>query len=355
MTKILNSYGIYLSSYWVAIISFLFFVGLSFLLEIFFVKVLKQLAKRTKSTIDDDIIAVLHRPFIITLILVGLLIIRADLNLTEKIFITVSRILYTLITLIWTFAFIRMTRIIVKNSINKISNNTGLSKDIIPLLSNFLKIGIFGAGVTVILAVWKVDVTPLIASAGIASVILALAAKDTVANFFGGISIFIDKPYRIGDYIELDQKERGEVVDIGVRSTRIKTRDDILISIPNSIIANSKITNESAPVPNFRVRIPIGVAYGTDIDLLEKTLIEIAELNENIIPDPEPRVRFRQFGDYSLDFELLCWAKEPALRGLTVHQLNKAIYKKFNEVGIEIPFPQQDLHIKGNPPQNLLK
>ncbi len=355
MTKIFNGYGIHLSSYLVAIISFLFFVGLSFLLEIFFVKVLKQLAKRTKTNIDDEIIAVLHRPFIITLILVGLLIIRADLNLTDKIFLIFSRILYTLITLIWTFAVIRITGIIIKNSVNRISSNTGLSRDIIPFLSNFLKFAIFGAGVTVILAIWKFDVTPLVASAGIASVILALAAKDTVANFFGGISIFIDKPYRIGDYIELDQKERGEVVDIGIRSTRIKTRDDILISIPNSIIANSKIINESAPIQNFRVRIPIGVAYGSDIDLLEQTLIEIAEKNENIIQKPEPRVRFRQFGDYSLNFELLCWAKEPALRGLTVHQLNKAIYKKFNELGIEIPFPQQDLHIKGNPPQNFLK
>ena len=155
----------------------------------------------------------------------------------------------------------------------------------------------------------------------------------------------MDRPYKIGDYIVLGTGERGEVVSIGVRSTRMKTRDDVLIAIPNSIIANSKIINESAPVPNFRVRVAVSVAYGSDIDLVEKTLLEIASNNGNIMPEPAPRVRFREFGDSSLNFELLCWAQEPAVRGLTIHELNSAIYKKFNEIGITIPFPQRDLHI----------
>lgn len=329
-------------------ISFVIFVILSFLIEILFVKVLKQLVKRTTTQLDDHIIDALHRPIFITLILVGIIIIKNDLFVSYKISTIVNGIVYTLITLIWVFAFIKITGIIVKNSINKISSDTGLSTDIIPLLSNFFKIFFICSGVTVILVIWKVNVTPILASAGIMSIIIALAAKDTLANFFGGISIFIDKPYRIGDYIELDQKERGEVVDIGIRSTRIKTRDDILISIPNSIIANSKIVNESAPVKHFRVRIPISVAYGTDIDQLENILVEIAKKNENIIPEPEPHVRLRQFGEYSLDFELMCWAKEPAIRGRTIHQIAKEIYKKFNELGIEIPYPQRDLHIKSN-------
>jgi MscS family membrane protein len=157
--------------------------------------------------------------------------------------------------------------------------------------------------------------------------------------------VFIDRPYKIGDYVDLDSGERGEIVEIGIRSTRMKTRDDILITIPNSIIANSKIINESAPIPHFRVRIPIGVSYGSDIDLVEKTLLEMAANNTNVQKDPSPRVRFRQFGDSALNFELLCWAKEPALRGQTIHQLNSSIYKKFNEVGITIPFPQRDVHL----------
>ncbi len=118
---------------------------------------------------------------------------------------------------------------------------------------------------------------------------------------------------------------------------RIKTRGDIQITIPNSLIANTKIINESAPVPNFRVRISVSVAYGSDIDLLDKILMDIASENENVLSVPVPRVRFREFGESSLNFELLCRAKEPAVRGLMVHQLNSAIYKKFNETGIKIP------------------
>ncbi len=161
------------------------------------------------------------------------------------------------------------------------------------------------------------------------------------------LSIFFDKPYKIGDYIDLEGKERGEVVHIGIRSTRIKTRDDIQISIPNSIIANTKIINESAPVPKFRIRIPIGVAYGSDLDKVQEILVRLAKENGNVHEDPEPRARFREFGDSSLKFELLCWAEDPALRGLTIHELNLAIYKAFNENGIVIPYPQTDVHIKG--------
>ncbi len=132
---------------------------------------------------------------------------------------------------------------------------------------------------------------------------------------------------------------------IGVRSTRIKTRDDIQITVPNSVIANTKIINESAPEPNFRVRIPVSVAYGSDIDQLDKILLDIATGNENVLLSPAPAVRFREFGESSLNIELLCWAKEPAIRGLIVHQLNCTIYKKFNEAGIKIPFPQRDVHL----------
>jgi small-conductance mechanosensitive channel len=207
------------------------------------------------------------------------------------------------------------------------------------------KLIIVAAGLMFILSIWNINITPVLASAGIVGVAVALAAKDTLANFFGGVSIFFDRPYKVGDYIVLDTGERGEVVEIGIRSTRIKTRDDILISVPNSILANTKVINESAPVPKFRIRVATAVAYGSDIGLVEKTFLEIAGANSNVLEEPSPRVRFRTFGDSSLNFELLCWAKEPALRGLTVHELNSAIYTTFKEKGITIPFPQRDVHL----------
>jgi small-conductance mechanosensitive channel len=255
-------------------------------------------------------------------------------------------ILYTVLVFIWIIAVIRISNILIENALGKIADITGLGRDLTPLIENVWKVVVFAVGVMFVLSIWKVNVTPLLASAGIVGVAVALAAKDTLANFFGGISIFVDRPYKIGDYIVLDGKDRGEVTDIGIRSTRIKTRDDVLISVPNSIIANTKIINESAPIPNYRVRIPIGVAYGSDIDHVERILLDIATTNANVITDNLPRVRFREFGDSSLNFELLCWIKEPALRGRTIHELNSAIYKAFSASGITIPFPQRDVHIR---------
>jgi MscS family membrane protein len=196
-----------------------------------------------------------------------------------------------------------------------------------------------------VLSIWHINIIPVIASAGIAGAVVAFAAKDTIANFFGGISVFVDKPFKIGDYIVLDTGDRGEVVAIGVRSTRLQTQDGFQITVPNSIIANTKIINESAPVTSCRVRVPIAVAYGSDIDLVQSTLLAIAEKNGNVLDDPLPLVLFLNFGDSAINFELLCWIREPSRRGLIVHELNCAIYKAFGKAGIAIPFPRRDVHI----------
>ncbi len=345
MTGLIESLKISTSPYVNAFLSVLFFILLAKITDILVDRVFRKFARFTKSDVDDKIIDVIHRPIYLTIILVGCVLAIIYLKASPDVVFYINNALYSVISLIWALTIIKISNIITEHALYKTPDVTGLSKDIIPLIENVFKIIIIAAALMTVLSIWKINITPLLASAGIVGVAIAIAAKDTLSNFFGGISIFMDRPYKIGDYIVLEAGERGEVVSIGVRSTRIKTRDDILITIPNSIIANSKIINESAPIPNFRVRVHVSVAYGTNIDLVEKTLLEIASKNENILPEPNPRVRFREFGDSALNFELLCWAKEPALRGLTVHELNSAIYKKFNEIGITIPFPQRDIHI----------
>ena len=194
-----------------------------------------------------------------------------------------------------------------------------------------------------------VSLTAIFASAGIVGLGVALAARETLANLFGGVSIFLDRPFKSGDYIVLDSGERGQVVEVGLRSTRLLTRDDVQISIPNSLITNTKVINESAPIPLFRVRIKVGVAYGTDVDKVEEVLLSVASHNNLVANTPEPRVRFRMFGDSSLDFELLCWARRPEDRGRLIHGLNHQIYKAFDAAGIQIPFPQRDIHLNAHP------
>ena len=240
---------------------------------------------------------------------------------------------------------LRIIRGIGENAVSNWKRARRQGIEMIRLVENLARLVAIVGGAFLFLSVWEIDVTPLLASAGIAGVAVALAAKETLANLFGGISLMLDQPFKTGDYIILDSGERGEVREIGLRSTRVWSRDDIMISIPNSIITNSKIVNESAPLPSFRVRIKIGVAYGSDIDLVQKVLLEVARKNKTVVQIPEPRVRFRNFGDSSLDFELLCWGRSPEQKGFLVHQLNCEVYEAFNEAGISIPFPQRDVHL----------
>jgi len=344
MRELLNIFNS-TSPYLKAFITIAFFLVVAKIVDIFISRFLKRLTKSTATEVDDKLLELLHKPLFLTALFIGIILSISYLELSESAAFYVSGFCYTVIIAIWLFALIGISSVVIEDYIQKRADSSGLRNDLIPFVENISKIILFVAALMILLSLWKVNITPLVASAGIVGAAVAFAAKDMLGNFFGGISIFMDKPFKIGDYIILDKGERGEVVTIGIRSTRIKTRDDVMITVPNSILANIKIVNESAPEPKFRVRIPISVAYGSDIGLVERLLIETASANSNITANPEPRVRFRSFGDSSLNFELLCWAKEPSLRGLTVHELNSSIYDSFNKAGVRIPFPQRDVHI----------
>ena len=219
----------------------------------------------------------------------------------------------------------------------------------LPLFDNSAKIILMLGALYFIFLAWGINVSALIASAGIVGLALSFGAQDALSNIFGGMSILADQPYKVGDYINLDTGERGEITQIGLRSTRMLTRDDVEVSIPNSVMGNAKIVNESGgPYQKFRIRIKVGVAYGSDLDEVERTLVQVASKHEEICDTPEPRVVFATSALQVWTSELLAWVEQPVLRGRLEHELNRDVYKAFQEQGIEIPFPQQDLHIRSN-------
>jgi MscS family membrane protein len=259
VTGFIESLGISSSPYVIAGLAMIAFVVIAKIADLFVDKVMRRFTQFTSTDIDDRIIDIIHRPVFFTIIILGMTspLSYLELALNKEFF--GNGVFYTFLTLIWAVTVVRISKTVIAHSIEKFGDTTGLRNDIVPLVENVLKTAVGVAALMIILSLWNVDITPLIASAGIVGAAVAFASKDTIANFFGGISVFIDRPFCIGDYIVLDKGERGEVVAIGVRSTRIKTRDDIQITVPNSIIANTKIINESAPVPKFRVRIPLSV------------------------------------------------------------------------------------------------
>lgn len=219
----------------------------------------------------------------------------------------------------------------------------------LPLFDLLANVVIIGIAAYALLMVWDIDPTAWLASAGVVGIAVGFAARETLANLFAGFFIIADAPYKSGDYVVLDTGERGEVTKVGMRSTRILTRDDVEVTVPNSTMANSKIVNESGGMwERFRIRLKVGVAYGSDVDQVVDLLEKIAVEHDTVCEDPAPRVRMRGFGDSSLDFELLCWVDRPANRGLVSHQLYMKIYKVLNEAEIEIPFPQRDLWMRGD-------
>jgi len=314
--------------------------------DLFVDRVLRRWTSRTRIAFDDYLIAFLHTPIVWSLAWLGVLhALVLPPALDDPWRTVLPALVKSLLLSTWLVAAVRLLNRLAERNLAAVMARGKVGQDIYLLLKNVIRVVVVVAGLLWLLAIWRVDLTPLFASAGIVGIAVALAAKDTLANFFGGLSIFMDNTYRVGDYVILDSGERGEVVTIGIRSTRMKTRDDVLITIPNSLMANSKIINESAPVPRFRIRVPVGVAYGTDLDRVEEIILTVAKANPGVSPEPEPRVRLRMFGDSSVNFELLCWVDDPSLKGLETHKLLKAIYHAFNREEIVIPFPQRDVHL----------
>lgn len=314
------------------------------------IRLLKWFSGRTQSHLDDQVLTFLSLPLFQSILLIGLAAALAMLKLGEVVEEVVFSVLQSYAVLLWSLFLIRMARLVLRRMAQSSTRFSLIRSQTLPLFENIALLLVIGLSIYLLFSAWHIDMTAWLASAGIIGIAVGFAAKDTLANLFSGVFILADAPYKIGDYVVLDSGERGEVTHIGIRSTRILTRDDVEVTIPNSIMGNTKIINESGgPHTKFRIRVKIGVAYGTDIDVVRRLLMEVAEAEAAVCDAPEPRVRFRSFGNSSLDFELLGWIDEPSLRGRVVDALLTAIYKRFMSEGIEIPYNKQDIYIKELP------
>lgn len=326
------------------------FLLLAGLLDRLISRFVRRVTTRTETNLDDEILSILHRPLFTTVTLVGLNVAAYELDLSSRHLLLIRAVIQTILTAIWAFFGLRFIGLVLAAMRRQENRFEMVQKTTEPLLRNAFSVVLLLVGIYGILLAWDINVTGLVASAGIVGLALGFAAQDTLANLFAGVAILTDRPYRIGDYIILDSGERGRVTHIGLRSTRLLTRDDVEVSIPNGVMGAAKIVNEATGVPNqYRIRVSVGVSYGSDIDQVMEVLLDLGRKHGKVLDRPEPRVRFRAFGDSSLDFDLLCWIARPAERGLVVHELNCEVYKRFAEEGITIPFPQRDLYLKEMP------
>ncbi|TAH35268.1 MAG: mechanosensitive ion channel [Planctomycetota bacterium] len=201
-------------------------------------------------------------------------------------------------------------------------------------------------GLLVILQTVGIDLTTLNVLAGAVGIGLGFGLQHVISNFVSGLIILFKRPIRVGDRIEVDEIE-GDVVKIGARSTTVLTNDGIAVIVPNSKFITENVVNWKYSGDAVRFRVPVGVAYGSDLRLVERLLLEVAAQNVDVLEEPMPAVRFVAFGDSSLDLELRVWSSTLVHRkGQLVSALNYAIHDKFCAHGVEIPYPQRDLHIR---------
>tara|TARA_B100001250_G_scaffold352962_1_gene326025 strand:+ start:1004 stop:2059 length:1056 start_codon:yes stop_codon:yes gene_type:complete len=306
-----------------------------------FVGIFKRWSSKTKTTLDDNIVNFLHKPIFYSILFFGFSTGVNLLGLPEYINFAILGLFKTATILIWLSLLVKVFTLSMDWTTRRTGNKL-LQSRTLPLFNNLGKIAIGLFGAYFIFLSWNININGILASAGVLGVVLGLAAKDTVANFFAGVFLMADSPFKEGDYIMLETGERGYVKNMGLRSTRFMTRDDIEITIPNSVIAAAKIINESggSGVEDIeRVRISLQVAYGSDVDQVKEILQSIATNNKDVLDNPYPRVRFREFADSGIRLELLFWIFKPETRGRIVDTVNTEIYKQFNQNRIIIPYP----------------
>lgn len=321
---------------------------LAFVIE----KVLRRIASKTKNEVDDAIIAALHVPIITSVVLVGLAVASEVLPLNEKVARITISVLKTTAIAVWVRAGIQ----VASTSLHGLSRrNERRRRGLInsrtrPVFDMAAKVVLIGAAIYFTFLAWQIDVTAWLASAGIIGVAVGFAAQDTLGNLFSGFFIVADAPYKVGDVIVLGDGLRGKVTSIGFRSTRVLTRNNIEITVPNSVIAGSQIVNETGgPSVRTRVGVEVDAAYGADIDRVHEVLLDAGSRIEHVAPESEPVVRFTNFGGSGLTHTLYVWVEDGAQREVVEHLLRTEIYKAFAAADLEIPFSKHDLYIKEAP------
>jgi small-conductance mechanosensitive channel len=310
-------------------------------------RLLHSWAEKIKTEIGDIIIRAFKTPSVYWCIAIGLYIGIAISEFPEKYVFYISKSVQIIVILSITIATANLSEKIFKNYVQRM----GLPVPTTGLAFGVLKGTILIIGMLITLTVLGISITPLITALGVGGLAVALALQDTLANLFAGIHILVEKSIRVGDFIRLETGQEGYVEDITWRTTRIRMMPNNMVIIPNNKLSQSVVTNYHLPEKRMSLSIPISVSYSSDIEKVERILIEEANKSigevSGLLGEPIPDAMLVPgFAESSLDFTLSCHIREFADRDSVQHELRKRILRRFREEGIEIPFPQRTVYLK---------
>ncbi len=343
---------------WIDIIlALVVFLGTAFLgrwiIKLFFGRILRRFTSFTKNTLDDAILEAIAPPlYWLALIYAFQFSLNRLGDIFELLQFDLDQIYFVLFSLV---GFIAAWRLIgnIANWYGEQLAKTGeveLGEQLLPFFRRVILILLTLIVIIILLDYFDVEVSGVVTTLGIGSLAIALAAQAALSDTISGFIIMVDRPFRIGDRIEIQDLDTwGDVVDIGLRSTRVRTRDNRMVIVPNSVIGKSLIVNYSYPDTQYRIQIHVGVAYGTDIEEARKVLIEAVSKVEGVLPEKPVEALFLEFGDSALVFRVRWWLDSYIDTRRMFDSVNTAMYNALNEAGIEIPFPQRVIMHKVEP------
>jgi MscS family membrane protein len=333
--------NIYLKFLFTLIVS----VIIAFLTKLILQKVLKPLAKRTKTKVDDLIIKNTSSILFYIIIVIGF---KTGLQYFEFETILYNNLVDTLLIIIISALAVKIISSFSKHWLKEWAAKTKSTADdrLIPLVAKILKTVVLILAFIFIFDAWDINIGPLLTTAGIAGLAIGFAVRDSLANILGGVQLVLDKTFKVGDKVEMDSGELGVILDIGLRSTKLKTYDNEVIYIPNGSLANTKVKNLTVPDLSIRVNVNFGVVYGSDPEKVKEVVLEALKKIETVLEDPAPAVQFLQMSDFSLDFVARAWVQNYLEAYSTKLNMTDAVYNALNAANIGIPFPTRTIYTK---------
>jgi len=308
---------------------------------------LRGIARKTENTLDDMLLQIVRRPILAFFLLAGVAMALQQLSFLPPAWISLAgNAIYVGFIVTGYVLFYRLIGGFTGWYATTMARRTKTSLDdqFIPFFRRLLLITLTAIIFIMLLQHFGYEITAFVATLGVGSLAVALAAQSTFSDMINGFIIMVDRPFRIGDRIELrDLNTWGDVVDIGLRSTRVLTRDNRMIIVPNTTIGKSLVVNHSYPDTHYRIQTVVGLAYGTDIEEARQVMVKAVRSEDWVMKEKPVEALFLEFGDSALVFRVRCWIRSYVDTRRVLDKLNTCLYHALNEAGIDIPFPQQTL------------